>query len=274
MGTPDRPIAPDHSAVIRLTPVAGSRSRGMPGDRLLRRALGCARQPAAPHLGEIGRTGRRWGDDARPGRACRRLASGRSGHHHRNCPPSRADRGRARERPHRGPRPKSAIIRAIDNDGLDVLIDAPLTFTHSAFKNRRGEVANLSRNVVIESAAPSGVRGHTMYHRHSSGSISYAEFRHLGKLGKLGKYSLHFHRVGDTMRGSSVIGASIWDSANRWITIHGTNTLVVRDCVGYQSTGHGFFLEDGTEVENILDRNLAVAGLPGQAAARPGFPAR
>ena len=63
-----------------------------------------------------------------------------------------------------------------------------------------------------------------MYHRYSAGSISYAEFRHLGKEGMLGKYSIHFHLVGDTMRGSSVIGASIWDSANRWITIHGTNT--------------------------------------------------
>ena len=108
-----------------------------------------------------------------------------------------------------------------------------------------------------------------MYHRDSTGSISYAEFRHLGKQGKLGKYSLHFHRVGDTMRGTSVIGASIWDSDNRWITIHGTNTLVVRDCVGYRSKGHGFFIEDGTEVENILDRNLAVQAfaakpLPGQ----------
>src|SRR5262249_16757768 len=50
----------------------------------------------------------------------------------------------------------------------------------------------------------------------------------------------------------------IWDSGNRWLTIHGTNYLVVRDCVGYQSLGHGFFLEDGTEVYNVLDRNLAV----------------
>ena len=111
-----------------------------------------------------------------------------------------------------------------------------------------------------------------MYHRDSTGSISYAEFRHLGKAGKLGKYSLHFHRVGDTMRGTSVIGASIWDSGNRWITIHGTNGLVVRDCVGYRSIGHGFFLEDGTEVDNILDGNLAVqacegAPLPGQVLA-------
>jgi hypothetical protein len=32
---------------------------------------------------------------------------------------------------------------------------------------------------------------------------------------------------------------------------------VVRDCVGYRSVGHGFFLEDGTEVYNVLDRNRA-----------------
>src|SRR5437764_9213006 len=76
--------------------------------------------------------------------------------------------------------------------------------------------------------------------------------------GVLGRYSLHYHLVSDSMRGSSVIGASIWDSGNRWLTIHGTNYLVVRGCVGYQSLGHGFFLEDGTEVYNVLDRNLAV----------------
>ena len=113
-----------------------------------------------------------------------------------------------------------------------------------------------------------------MYHRGSAGSITYAEFRHLGKEGVLGQYSLHFHLVGDTMRGSSVVGASIWDSDNRWITIHGTNYLVVRDCVGYQSVGHGFFLEDGTEVNNVLDRNLAVQAYFAQAAAGAGAAVR
>ena len=65
---------------------------------------------------------------------------------------------------------------------------------------------------------PNRVRDHTMYHRDSGGGISYAEFRHLGKEGVLGKYSIHFHLVGDTMRGSGVLGASIWDSHNRRLT--------------------------------------------------------
>lgn len=143
-------------------------------------------------------------------------------------------------------------------DGRTVTLDKPLEFAHTADGDYRADVANLSRNVVVESADPAGVRGHTMYHRESTGSISYAEFRHLGKDGTLGRYSLHFHLCGDTMRGASVVGAAIWDSHNRWITIHGTNYLVVRDCVGYKSRGHGFFLEDGTETCNVLDRNLAV----------------
>jgi len=140
----------------------------------------------------------------------------------------------------------------------------PLQNVHFAEGEFRAEIANLSRNVIVESADPNGVRGHTMYHYGSRGSISYAEFRHLGKEGVLGRYSMHFHLVGDSMRGASVIGASIWDSHNRWITIHGTNYLVVRDCVGFKSIGHGFFLEDGTEVLNVLDRNLGVMALQGK----------
>lgn len=161
-------------------------------------------------------------------------------------------------------------IRAID--GTTLTVDRPLNEDHSGEAEYRGEVANLSRNVVIESADPAKGRGHTMYHRGSAGSISHAEFRHLGKEGVLGKYNLHYHLVGDTMRGSSVVGSSFWDSGNRWITIHGTNYLVVRDCVGYQSVGHGFFLEDGTEVDNVLDRNLAVQAFTGKPLPNQTLP--
>jgi hypothetical protein len=111
-----------------------------------------------------------------------------------------------------------------------------------------------------------------MYHRRSAGSISYAEFRHLGKEGVLGRYSLHYHLCGDTVRGSSLIGVSIHHSKNRWLTVHGTNYLVVRDCVGYQSVGHGFFLEDGTEVYNVFDRNLACQALEGQPLPKQVLP--
>jgi hypothetical protein len=162
------------------------------------------------------------------------------------------------------------IIKAVTGDSIT--LDVPLEHDHVCDGEYRGEVANLSRNVIVESADPVKARGHTMYHRDSAGSISYAEFRHLGKEGVLGRYSLHFHLARDTMRGSSVIGASIWDSGNRWITIHGTDKLVVRDCVGYRSVGHGFFLEDGTEVGNVLDRNLAVQAYGGKPLPKQVLP--
>src|SRR5437763_4200941 len=74
------------------------------------------------------------------------------------------------------------------------------------------------------------------------------------------------------MRGASVVGASIWDSGNRWVTIHGTNYLVVRDCVGYKSLGHGFFLEAGTEVYNVLDHTLAVGARRSKALPKQVLP--
>lgn len=74
------------------------------------------------------------------------------------------------------------------------------------------------------------------------------------------------------MRGSSLIGVSVWDSHNRWFTVHGTQYLVVRDCIGYRSVGHGYFLEDGTEVYNIFDRNLAVQALGGEPLPKQVLP--
>ena len=154
--------------------------------------------------------------------------------------------------------------------GQTVTLDAALQHDHIVDGEFRAEMANLSRNVIIESRDPDGVRGHTMYHHGSRGSISYAEFAHLGKNGLLARYPIHYHLLGSSNRGSSVIGASIWDSHNRWITVHGTNYLVVRDCVGFQSLGHGYFMEDASEVYNLFDHNLAVHGythekLPNQA---------
>ena len=162
------------------------------------------------------------------------------------------------------------ILTAID--GAKLTFDKPLTMLHLGDGEYRAEVANLSRNVLVESADPAGVRGHTMYHKNSAGSLSYTEFRHLGKKDVLGKYALHFHLCRDTMRGSSVVGCSIWDSQNRWLTIHGTDYLVVRDNVGYKSVGHGFFLEDGTETYNVLDRNLAIGAVRGKKLPKQVLP--
>src|SRR4051812_3503690 len=177
----------------------------------------------------------------------------------------------------RSGRPRSAagnteerIITAID--GLKITLDRALEKEHAGEGEYRSEVANLSRNIVIESADPDGVCGHTMYHLNSTGGLSYVEFRHLGKEGILGKYPVHFHLVRDSMRGAAAVGLSIWDSHNRFMAIHATDYLLVRDCVGYQSVGHGFFVEDGTEQYNIFDRNLAVQAYRGKRLKQQALP--
>jgi hypothetical protein len=280
VGTPDRPIGPAHTATIRLAYVAGM-------DRMTCPAIVCCGGRMDVHGAPVNRTWVKLGATAPPGSEAVTLAEPVTGWRVGDrviVTATRGDNGTGGTRRRKPGDPAGAppqevgyrtdatpgvpvyteerVIRAIAGDRLT--LDRPLDFEHLGAGAYRGEVANLSRTVIVESADPDGVRGHTMYHRGSAGSISYAEFRHLGKEGVLGKYSLHFHRAGDTMRGSSVVGASIWDSGNRWITIHGTNDLVVRDCVGYQSVGHGFFLEDGTEVDNVLDRNLAVQAYVGK----------
>lgn len=255
VGTPGRPIDAKCKAVIRLVAFEGQDPKSCP-------AIVCCGGRMDFHGAPLSRTWVKLGAPANAGASEITLAEPvtgwRIGDHLVLSATTRQIKVKKTFRPtvRDNTQTEERTIASIDGD--KVKLDRPLEFDHIAQGEYRGDVANLSRNVIVESADPAKMRGHTMYHRHSAGAISYAEFRHLGKEGVLGRYSMHFHLVADTMRGSYVIGASIWDSGNRWITIHGTNYLVVRDCVGYHSLGHGFFLEDGTEVYNVLDRNLAL----------------
>jgi len=269
VGTPERPVQSGRRALIRLTYFEGMDKSSAP-------ALVCCGGRMEFHGAPMSRTWLKLGKTAKVGDREVTLAEPVSGWNPgdrviltattRQSKAKKTFQASVRD----APQTEERIIESME--GTRLTLDRALDFEHVSSAASRGEIANLSRNVVVESADPAGVRGHTLVHRHSAGAIAYAEFRHLGKEGVLGRYSLHFHRVGDTMRGASVIGASIWDSANRWITIHGTNFLVVRDCVGYRSIGHGFFMEDGTEVYNVLDRNLAVQAFTGKPLPKQVLP--
>jgi len=255
VGTWDKPVAPGHTALIRLTYFEGMDKQSCP-------AIVCCGGRMEFHGAEMNHTWLKLGASVKAGATEIPLAEAvtgwKAGDHvfitgtvRQN---KRAKTFLASVR--LSTQTEERTVKEVRGSAL--IIDQPLQFGHEGDGDYRAEVANLSRNVVVESAANGELRGHTMFHRGSQGSISYAEFRHLGKEGVLGRYAIHFHLVRDTMRGASIIGASVWDSDNRWITIHGTDYLVVRDCIGYQSKGHGFFMEDGTESFNVLDHNLAV----------------
>ena len=259
VGTPDAPIPAGRTARIRLHLVPGLDARDAPA------IVGCSARMDF-HGAPLSRTWAKLGADVEAGAETVLLAEDVSGWRPGDeVIVTGSERGRRRGSFR--DRPESVTTeerRIVEIDGRRLRLDRPLEHRHAGSGEFRSEAANLSRSVIVESADPGGVRGHTLYHRFSRGSISYARFAHLGKEGVLGRYAIHFHRAGDTMRGSSVIGAAIVDSHNRWITVHGTHYLVVRDCVGYRSVGHGFFLEDGTEVYNVLDRNLGVQAYRGR----------
>ncbi len=261
VGTPEQPIAAGKTATIRLHFVEGMNKETCP-------AIVCCGGRMDFHGQPMARTWLKLGATAKAGESNATLAEAvpdwKTGD--RIILTATQTHGLKKTES----KTEEATIAAID--GTKLALAGPLKMDHAGEGNYRGEVANLTRNVVVESADPAGVRGHTMYHRNSAGSITYSEFRHLGKQNVLGKYAIHFHLCRDTMRGSSLVGNSVWDSQNRWITIHGTDYLVVRDNVGYKSVGHGFFLEDGTEVYNAIDRNLAVGAKRGKPLPKQMLP--
>ena len=262
VGTAENPIAAQFTALIRLHAQEGMNPDSCP-------AIVCCGGKMEFHGAAMARTWVKLGETAKAEDTSLTLAEPGIGWKAGDLLVITATR-RSYGARNKGPFTEERKIQSIK--GATIILDKPLSHDHLGSGEYRGEVANLSRNVIVESADPEGIRGHTMYHRGSTGSIRFAEFRHLGKKGILGRYSLHFHLVGDTMRGSEVSGNSIHSSHNRWLTIHGTNYLVVRDNVGYSSLGHGYFLEDGTEVYNLLDRNLAVGAVRGKRMPKQPLP--
>lgn len=251
VGTPEDPIPAGVTAEIRLTLFPGTDADSLP-------AIVACRGRWEIHGAPLGRPWLKLDRTAKAGDADVLLAEAPAGWAPGDELIVTASHSETKER-------QTEERRIAKIVGRTLTLDRPLTFEHFGEGEMRSEAALLSRNVRVVSG--DGPRGHTMYHRGSAGSISHAEFRRLGKKGVLGRYPIHFHLARDTMRGSSVVGAVIRESDNRFLTIHATDYLVVRDCIGYKSVGHGFFLEDATEQHNLLDRNLAV-----QAADAPRLP--
>ncbi|KAL2781357.1 cell surface hyaluronidase isoform b [Daubentonia madagascariensis] len=147
----------------------------------------------------------------------------------------------------------------------------------------RAEVGILTRNVVIQGEMEDSCYaenqchffdydtfgGHVMIKRNfTSVHLSYVELKHMGQQ-QLGRYPVHFHLCGDVdykggyRHTTFVDGLSIHHSFSRCITVHGTNGLLIKDTIGFDTLGHCFFLEDGVEQRNTLFHNLGLLTKPG-----------
>lgn len=123
----------------------------------------------------------------------------------------------------------------------------------------RAEVALLRRNIVIRGEAASsaaGFGGHLMVMNTAKARIENVELTRMGQLKKLKRYPIHFHMQGDEGDGSYVKNTVLHHNFNRCITVHGTGKLLLEANVGFDTVGHCYFLEDGSEAGNTLKNNL------------------
>lgn len=91
--------------------------------------------------------------------------------------------------------------------------------------------------------------------------IQGVEFRQLGQGGRIGHYPVHFHLAKNTAYAGGKVflkDSAVWDSMNRFVTIHGTHDVTLARNVGFASIGHGYYLEDASEIDNRLCYNLGV----------------
>jgi hypothetical protein len=88
--------------------------------------------------------------------------------------------------------------------------------------------------------------------------VQGVEFKRLGQGGRMGHYPIHFHTVRKAPANTFVKDSSINESMTRWITLHATQGVLLARNVGYKSIGHGYFQEDGTEIDNRLYSNLGI----------------
>jgi hypothetical protein len=75
------------------------------------------------------------------------------------------------------------------------------------------------------------------------------QVRQAGQAFRLGRYPLHYHMNGP-LPDSYVKGSAIHHTYNRAMTMHGTNATLVQNNVAFDSLGHQFFIEDGSEAMN------------------------
>jgi hypothetical protein len=134
------------------------------------------------------------------------------------------------------------------------------------------EVANLTRNILIrsdESLTPiseadtpdAQLGGHVMVNRYGFAAIDSVEFYRMGTAGIMARYPFHWHLLGDAP-GQFIKNSSVHRSFQRCITVHRTNKTLVHNNVCFDFKGHGYFFEDGTEINNVMTNNLGIMAKP------------
>ncbi len=193
-------------------------------------------------------------------------------------------------------------IAGISGDRKTLTLSSPLTFGHRGARDASGtptvlpggirllpHVANLTRNVVIRSANPSGTRGHALFTTRTDVRVHYVQFRDMGRTraepldavtNHIGRYPVHIHHVRGPANPTNtgyqfvLLGNVISDSLQWPLAVHGSHFGLIRQNViigGSQLTGAGIAIEDGSETDNLIEENF-VAHIRGDVNPRNSAP--
>ncbi|MEL6430020.1 MAG: G8 domain-containing protein, partial [Planctomycetota bacterium] len=180
-----------------------------------------------------------------------------------------------------GAPPDLKLLSDLDHyhEGESVITSAEFTYPiANDTLDQRAEVALLTRNIVVTSDARvfdshgaqseglAKVGGHVMLmdmdeagpQPAGRGRFSNVEFTNLGQTRAVGRYPIHYHMQASDGFGQFVRNCSVHENFDRAITLHGTHGVVVRDNVVYRTLGHAVFLEDGSEIDNVIRGNLVL----------------
>jgi hypothetical protein len=182
-------------------------------------------------------------------------------------------------------------IARVKTDGQTITVQEQVKYTHSgqqydlrAVPSRlglelqnaetRAAVALLTRSIRIVSggdklldpfpAASTGYffGGHVIVRQGAQTvQIQGVEFYQFGQGGRIAHYPVHFHLARRTPASPNnffVMDSSVHDSMTRWYVVHGTHGVTLARNVGYQSIGHGYYIEDGTEINNQFLSNIGI----------------
>ena len=132
--------------------------------------------------------------------------------------------------------------------------------------DNRAAVALLTRSIKVVSdgdAAGSPLAGYIGGHLVVRQGVKQlqlqgVEFVNMGQGGRIGHYPVHFHLARKVPKDTFVKDTSVNESMTRWYVIHGTHNVTLARNVGWKSIGHGYYLEEGTEIDNNLFSNIGI----------------
>ena len=126
------------------------------------------------------------------------------------------------------------------------------------------KIANLSRGIkIIAGLVKEGDTNHRAHIACMKGGVlqlENVEIRNFGPRAKLGRYPIHFHKLGDSQNyaRNCAIWQDVTELGSRMIAVHASSGVEVTGNVGYRIKGHAIFMEDGSERECVISENLVV----------------